>query len=166
MYKYFSLIILLTLISCDDGNFEIPSFEFRDTVNTCGNYVIYRMNEDQTEALILQLDETAIAAVETTVPIEVAITADNVQYRIFDNIVSSAYFCAAIPPVTPHVTRNWVGVSGASNTISIETSAVLDDNNEIIGYEHQITLYNLVLESNGESQTFENYYFGSFITGI
>ncbi len=166
MYKNFSILLFIILFSCDDGNFEVPSFEFNDTVNTCGSYVIYRTNSDQTEAFIIELSNTEILSEETVTPIETPITATNVQYRIFNGIVNPSYFCADIPPVTPSVTRNWEGVAGSYNKISITTTAVLNDDDIITGYEHQITLINLVLESNGDSQTFESYYFGSFITDL
>lgn len=166
MRKIILFLSILSLFSCDDGNFEIPSFEFDTTVNVCGDYVIYRTNSNATEALIIKLSNLNILQEETISPIEVNISNDNTQYRIFDSAVNSDYFCADIPPIEPIVIRNWQGVAGATNVISIETNAVYNTNNELTGYEHALTLKNLVLESNGETLTFENYYFGNFVTSL
>ncbi len=166
MYKYISIFIIFTFLGCDDGSFEIPSFEFSDTVQTCGNYVIYRTNTDQTEAFIIQLSDTDIPNEVTSAPIEVPITNSNVQYRIFDGTVGADYFCADVPPVTPQVRKNWQGISGDDNKIIIETTEDTNLNGQLIGYKHQITLHNLVLENDGERQVYETYYFGSFTTAL
>lgn len=166
MRRIIYFILLLSFASCDDGDFEIPSFEFTDTVSHCGSFIVYRTSEIGTEALVLKLSDQNIAAEETDEPILVAISPQNVQYRIFDNPVAATYFCADLPPTEPIVIKNWIAVAGASNKISIETTAVTNDNNEITGYKHKIRLLNLVLENNGETMTFEDYYFGSFSINI
>lgn len=166
MPKFVLILSLMLLVTCDDGNFEIPSFEFETNINSCGSFVLYRTNTSATEALVLTLSDAVILQEETTTPIEVAIDASNTQYRIFDTAVGNDYFCATVPPVEPIVLRNWEAVAGATNSISIETAAVYDTNNDLTGYEHTINLKNLVLESNGETLTYENYFFGSFTTSL
>jgi len=166
MPKFFFIVALVAFVSCDDGDFEIPSFEFSTTVNSCGSYIIHRENTSGTEAFILSLSELDILQEETIAPILVPISSENTQYRIFDTAVGTDYFCADVPPTEPIVLRNWQGVAGSSNDISIETIAVYDINNDLTGYEHTITILNLVLESNGETLTFEEYLFGSFITSL
>jgi len=166
MPKFVLIFSLLTFIACDDGDFEIPSFEFESNLNSCGTYVLYRTNAAATEAFIITLSDLEILQEETTTPIEVSIEESNTQYRIFDTAVSSDYFCADVPPIEPVVIRNWQAVAGVSNFISIETIAIYDINNELTGYEHTINLQNLVLESNGETLTYENYFFGSFTTNL
>ena len=166
MRTLFIILSFFILSSCDNGDFEVPSFEFDNTVNTCGSYIIYRTNSDKTEAFIIRLTSQDIKPEETVTPIEVAINPDNVQYRIFDDTVNTDYFCADVPPVSPIVTRNWTAASGSTNKMLIETTAELNTDNEITGYKHTINLKNLILESNGETQTYETYYFGSFITHL
>ncbi len=168
MKNIFTALIMLALISsCDDGNFEVPSFEFETTVNHCGEYVLYKLSTSKTETLILSLTASSIRNTVTTTPIEVNISAANVNYRTFSGALNaSTYFCAAVPPTLPAVTRNWIALSGNQNKIIIETTAVLDAANTLVGYKHSIVLKNLVLESNGESITYETYDFGSFETAI
>lgn len=163
MQKIISILIIFSFFSCSDGDFEVPSFEFNETISTCGTYVFYRTNSSQTEAFIIQLEETDIVQEEGIVT--VSISAENCNYRIFDSEVSSDYFCSSIPPVSPIVIRNWEAVSGASNNIQISTSIVFEEDDVTINsYEHQIDLYNLVLESQGENIIYETYSFGSFST--
>ena len=113
------LSILASLISCDDGDFEVPSFEFDTTVNTCETYVLYRTNSNQTEALIIQLNEEEISQEEGSVAI--AITANNCNYRIFDDSIGADYFCSDVPPILPIVTKDWKAIAGANNYILIDT---------------------------------------------
>jgi len=163
MRKIVSILIIFSLFSCNDGDFEVPSFEFSDTVNACGTYVLYRTNSSQTEAFILQLDETTITQEVGTSTL--ALSAENCNYRIFDSELSSDYFCSDIPPVSPTVIRNWEAISGASNNIQISTNIVFEEDGVTINsYEHQIVLDNLVLESNDEQIIYESYNFGSFTT--
>ncbi len=157
------LFILANLISCDDGDFEVPSFEFDTTVNTCGTYVLYRTNSNQTEALIIQLNEEEISQEEGAVAI--AITTNNCNYRIFDDRIGADYFCSDVPPVQPIVVKNWTAMAGENNFITIDSSVLYDEDGiTIIGYNHQIILNNLVLESEGESIIIESYDYGSFNT--
>lgn len=165
MQRLVTIFLFIGLVSCNDGDFEVPSFDFDETINKCGTYVLYRTNDSQTEAFILQLDLNAIPQEVGTNSI--AISATNCNYRIFDTEVSADYFCSDVPPVSPVVIRNWEAVAGANNEIQINTSALLDDDGITINaYEHQIVLYNLTLESNGEEIIYETYEFGSFSTAL
>ncbi len=160
MQKILSLFLFLSLISCNDGDFEVPSFEFDTSVNTCGTYVLYRTNTAKTEAFILQLNETDLLLEEITTTISIG--AENCNYRIFDAAVDAAYFCSDVPPVEPSVIRNWEAVAGDNNLINITSTAVIDeDTTEITGYIYDIDIVNLVLESNDEQIIYETYAFGS-----
>ena len=160
MRKILSLFLFLSLFSCDDGDFEVPSFDFDTSVNTCGTYVLYRTNTAKTEAFILQLSETDFPLEETVTT--VLISAENCNYRIFDAAVDASYFCSDVPPVDPIVIRNWEAIAGETNVINITSTAVIDeDTTEITGYEYDIDIVNLVLESNEEQIIYENYAYGS-----
>jgi len=163
-----AFLLLTFFSSCDDGNFEIPSFEFETTVNHCGEHVLYKLSSSKTEALILTLTASNIQNAVTTLPlpIEIAITAENVNYRVFSSEISTNYFCASVPPTQPIVTQNWLAVSGSLNKISIQTTEVLDINGVLTAYKHAITLKNLLLVNNGETIIHESYDFGFFETTI
>lgn len=160
----FFTVLLFSISSCDDGDFEVPSFEFNSTVNSCGTYVLYRTNSSQTEALILQFNPDEIQQEE--VVYSIAINSENCSYRIFDDTIGSDYFCSDVPPIHPIVIKNWEAKGGPNNFINVETTSVTDDLGVITGYIHEITLTNLVLESNSDTMTFESYHFGSFETQV
>ena len=161
MQKSFFIVVLLALFSCNDGDFEIPSFEFDTNVNLCGTYVLHRENSEKTEALILLLNPTDI--LQEAGNRQIPITSENVFYRIFDESVGADYFCATVPPAQPVVIREWTAVAGNDNFIDIETTAIIhEDGVSITGYKHTLVLYYLILESNNEKITHETYHFGSF----
>ena len=162
----FVLVSSLLLLSCDDGDFDIAGFEFEEKVNVCGSYTLYRLSTNgQREALIVTLTPQQIRQdEELVIPVSVS---ENGLYtvtdRVFDDAVTSAYFCATIPPVEPRVVRNWQGVSGF---ILVENRPVLDEDEEtIVAWEHIIVLNDVVLESGEEKLIFnDTYLYGTFTT--
>ncbi len=164
-YRFFLTGVFLFLISCSDGYFEAPPFDFEPDVYVCGNYLLYRANQDKTEALILSLSPDAVPA--ETGEILVPVSAENMVYRIFDAPFTSDYFCAPIPPEKPLVKEQWVPVSGANNRISITTTEVTDTGSgAVTGYKHDIVLHNLVLVKDNDKMIYETFVFGSFQTSL
>lgn len=159
MKKFSFLVLILSLLSCNDGNFDRPEFQFSNiAINQCGDLVLYKINGS--EALFIKFNESDITnqTAETTFSIS---TTRSVTYRVFDASVSSAYFCNDIPPTSPNTLRNWVG----SGTISIDSKEELDSLGIGSGtFSHQINLLNFVLTSEQGSLSFDNYDFGIFET--
>lgn len=166
MKKIVAFLFFIALTGCDNGDFEVPSFQFLETVNRCGEYVVHRTNTEKNEALILVLNTTVIKNQVTATPLQLPITPDNMQYRIFSGPISTTYFCQTLPPTEPSVLKNWTGVSGTNNFIQIETTENRNTTNELIGYKHKINLLNMRLQNGHESITYENFYFGTFITSL
>ena len=159
------LAVTISLLSCDDGNFDMLQFNFETTVNTCGSYVLYRTSSERTEALIISLNETDIiqeVGVET-----IPITATNVTYRIFNESLGTDYFCATIPPTSPTVLKEWTAISGVNNMITIDTTEIINETDgAITGYKHNLVFTNLVLENEGVQEKYVTYVFGSFNTSL
>lgn len=168
MKKIIALLSILLIFSCDDGDFDVPAFEFNETVYSCdlnnSNYTLFRLSD--TEALIVTLTTTQIKNEVSTSVISTNISASNVIYRTFSSDINNDYFCEDIPPVSPTVLSNWTGVSGANNQILIETVEELDDTSTLIGYRHTITFQNLTLENGNETITYTETDFGSFVTDL
>jgi hypothetical protein len=165
LFKILALFLSFAMLSCDDGDFDIAGFEFEETVNVCGSYTLYRLSTNgQREALIVTLTAQQIRQdEEVVIPVSVS---ENGLYtvtdRVFDDAVSSDYFCATIPPVEPRVVKNWTGVSGL---ILVENRPVLDeeDGETIVAWEHIIVLNDVVLESGEEKLIFnDTYLYGTF----
>jgi hypothetical protein len=169
MKRVFLFIFLLLGLSCNDGNFDISSFEFEDEVTLCGSetYTLYRLStEGQREALIVTLTDLQIRKDEDiVVPVPVTINGQyTVTYRLFDDRVTDNYFCAAVPPVEPGVLKDWRGVSGA---IIVENQPIYDTDGETVtGWKHYIVLYDVVLQvDDQELKLDETFLFGEVDTG-
>jgi len=104
MKRVLVFILMIMVSSCDDGDVDIPAFEFQTTVQICGSYVLYRSNDDSTEALILQLSPGDFSETSIT---NIPLSAEVCSYRIFDSAFNQDYFCSDVPPVSPVVTRVW-----------------------------------------------------------
>ena len=157
MKKIFTLFIAFTLLSCNDGDFDIPAFEFTDTINTCGESLLYVTNTEKTETLIISLTDTHLGETtgEKSYPISTTL---KVTYRIFDEGIGTDYFCQEIPPATPLVLKE---LDAQDGSIVINTTATIED--EIVtGYEYDISFKNLLFLDNNERIYFETMLFGSF----
>jgi hypothetical protein len=164
--RFFALVLLVVFQSCSDGNLDISSFEFEETVNVCGSYTLYRLSTNgQKEALIVTLTAQQIRQDgEPVIPVTVSSTGlYSVTDRVFDDQVTSSYFCATVPPVEPNVVKNWEGVSGL---ILVENRPVYDEDGiTIVAWEHIIVLNDVVLESGEEKLIFnDTFLYGTFET--
>ena len=162
--KILGLVLVLTLVTCNDGDFEVPSFEFNDTIKSCGDYVLYRVNSSNTEALILKLTSTQLPDTITSSPKIISIDEDNLIYRIFSDEIGSNYFCQDIPPLSPEVKEEWIGVSGSKNKIEISTFFNINTSQDTIGYVHEIIFKNMILSKDDKTMTYTTYNFGTFNT--
>lgn len=159
----FVVLLFPLFMACDDGNFDEPVFDFENTLNTCGSYVMYRTNSENTEALILSIDDAVFP--ETEGVKEINFTADMLRYRVFDEAVSSAYFCADVPPLNPQVIKEWTSMSG-NGYVEITTSFEYNEQDELSAYQYDMTFKNLLLESGDQQLVFETYEFGSFKVSV
>ena len=168
MKKIFATLFIVLNFSCNDGNFVIASFEFEETVNYCNEYLLYRLSTNgQKETLMLTLTTQQIKNSDDLVaPVQITETGlFTVTYRIFDDKVTSSYFCALTPPTEPNIIKNWVGVDG---TIFVINEAVYnEDETEIIAYNHIISIKDLVLQNEENTLKFDAFYeYGEFETPI
>jgi len=168
MKKTFAILFLLFSLSCDDGNIDISSFEFEETVNVCGEYVLYRLSTDgHREFLMVTLTDDQIKnSIDPVLPVSVTQTGlYTVTDRVFDSEVTKSYFCTVVPPSEPKVTKDWRGTSG---NILVKNEPVYDtDGVTIKAYNHIIVLNNVVLVSGDESLIFgDTYLFGTFTTNL
>lgn len=155
MKHFFAFLILSTFISCSDGDFDIPSFEFTETVSTCGSYVLYRTNTDKTEALILTLTANQLTTVAGEKKYNIA-GETALVYRLFDAAVGTSYFCQDIPPTTPKVLKELNATEG-----SITVNTTVDSSSGTPVYTHTISISNLLFIDDKERIFFESFSFGT-----
>ena len=155
MKKLVILSFITFFFACDDGDLDIETIDF-DSVNPefCdtliaedeNGYVLFKINDDET--LILELPSAALknqVVVDTTFTVtETGTTA--VTFRIFDDAVTSSYFCSRVPEGTPLLLEE---IPGKEGQVFITTST-----EDEITYTHSISLSGISLETgNGQRIT-------------
>tara|TARA_R100000306_G_scaffold14130_5_gene16988 strand:- start:19191 stop:20099 length:909 start_codon:yes stop_codon:yes gene_type:complete len=126
----FFILVLATLQSCDDGDIIVTTFDFEDAdLQLCGDgneYVFYKINNEVSESLSLQLTTTDSLFLEDgTETYALDGTGNVVNYRRFSSNVTGDYFCSPIPPTAPTVNIDYVASSG---TVTLNTTVIRDDN--------------------------------------
>ncbi|WP_152286479.1 hypothetical protein [Flavicella marina] len=134
MKKLSFLLFLTFFLACDDGEFNVPSFDFDGlTINNCGNLVFYKTTSSATESLMIQLDVDNTDDIFFKVPFDEQpfqiseSGVNSMSYRIFNDALGNDYFCQDIPPTTPVVSESWTG----EGTLLITNTIALDDNDGV-----------------------------------
>ncbi len=158
MKKLLILFLAFTLNACNDGDFDVPVFEFTETVNKCGAYVLYITNTKKTEVLVLTLPPTAIDTIVKVKPLPISATV-TATYRIFDVGITDKYFCQDIPPIEPKIIKEFKAEN--TGTVNITTAKILKDN-ILTGYSYEINISNLDFNNGKDRIYHENFNFGTF----
>lgn len=158
MKKLFPLFIALLFLSCSDGDFNTPEFEFTDDIKSCDTYVLYVTNSNSTETLVMTLvaDELGTTVGEKLYAIS---STRKIMYRLFDKSISTNYFCQVIPPTSPKVLSE---LNAESGNIVINTSEIYDDNQVLTGYSYEIYISDLLFIDGNERIYYESFPFGTF----
>lgn len=142
MKKLLSIPILLVFICCSDGDLDIETIDFDSAaIEQCGTVststqIFFKRSED--EALILNLQSGLLKNEATSETITSAVPSQStLTYRIFNENISSSYFCGDFPPATPLVTEE---IEAEDGEILISTVAV-----DATTFEHTIQLQGISL---------------------
>ncbi|MDH7446844.1 hypothetical protein [Aquimarina sp. 2201CG14-23] len=136
MKKLFLLLISLTIVSCDDGDIIVTSFEFDDVdLQLCkgsatDEFVFFKINTSINEAISYNfIDAEYSDTIPTTTPItfELSNTDNGFTYRQFNNTITADYYCSNIPDSNIIVTEELIGVSGQTEIIN---EIVNEDDND------------------------------------
>ncbi|MDY7395071.1 hypothetical protein UMM65_07445 [Aureibaculum sp. 2210JD6-5] len=134
MNRIIILFIFLATLSCDDGNFDIPEFQFSSIdPESCGDVVLYKVNENET--LIIEINTSLPDAVDSFLTNkwdnEVFTVsesgANKIIYRTLSEKPTNNYFCQNIPPTSPKVISEWIG----TGSILVNTEFSEDDNDNV-----------------------------------
>lgn len=167
------LLLIFTLNACDDGDFEIESFDFSNvSSNRCNSgetgFFIYKINS--LEVLLMQIPENSFEnqITEPGIPRTLAINATNkVVYRIYDGAVTTGTICASIPPGSPTVVDEWTALAGTIEIVTTVNKTVNAANNSttVTGYTHNIVLKNVNFQKgNGSQQLYTSLTYGNYVT--
>ncbi|MEY3500910.1 MAG: hypothetical protein RL308_2579 [Bacteroidota bacterium] len=169
------LACIMLFNSCDDGDIKLDTFNFDPAaaINDCdvNNGLFFKVKNN--EALLLKTPistfENVVTAANTPRTLLISST-NQVVYRLFDSIISNAYFCSTFPPASPMVLDEWnaaYGVTGTSGLIEVTTTAVLDPTTQAVtGYNHYVVFKNITFSNGTNSFTYASYIFGNFVTTI
>jgi len=133
MKKISVLFLAIWFLSCDDGNIDVPEFDFDNVIiNNCGDTVLSKINESEVLVIELNEDNTDNAFfTEVRENGEVfTLTAggsNTITYRTFDSEPSTDYFCQNIPPTSPNVINEWTG----SGSLVVTTELSIDDDDDV-----------------------------------
>lgn len=124
MKKLLLSLLLTSFLSCNDGDIIVTTFDFDDTnllaCGGAGGYLFFKINVESTESLSLRLGTTneLFTSSDTLVSILNG-TSNFVNYRIFNDVVGSDYFCNEVPPTDPEVVIEYIANSGSATLITI-----------------------------------------------
>lgn len=152
MKKLLFAFVALLFVACDDGDFDVPSFDFDNNVSSCGEYILYIKNSNSTETLAITLAPEDIPDTEGTTELQITSTR-SVNYRIYDDAIGTEYFCSDIPPTDPQVIKELYAEAG---TIILITTATGNK------FEHDISFDSLTFQDGNDRIFFETFYFGVF----
>lgn len=155
MKKYLVILMSIFLFSCDDGDFDVPSFNFDSvTINSCSDLFLYKINESESLSIQLPGTETTNDFFNTAMDHVSYSVSNEIFYRLYNDSVTTDYFCQSNPLSTPTIIKEWVG----SGTVIINN--VISNTNE---FDATITIENLVLVNNsGNEIRYDSYEYGVF----
>lgn len=146
------LLLLLTLLGCSDGDLQIETLDF-DSVSielceesaTLDTEIFFKRNGSEALILSLQSDllknEASTETITSTIPGQSQLT-----YRVFNENITSDYFCADFPPASPVVVEE---IEADAGQVLVTTVAVDETN-----FQHTIQLLDINLTNeNGERIT-------------
>ncbi|KAA1245501.1 hypothetical protein [Aquimarina sp. RZ0] len=136
MRSFFIFFILLLVISCDDGDIIITSFEFDDVnLQLCegalpNEFVFFKINTSTNEAISYNfIDDTYSEREETEEPILIDLenTNNTLIYRQFNTAITADYYCNNIPDSDIIVTEELISIGGQARIIN---EIVSEDDND------------------------------------
>jgi len=152
---FYSLLLCLGLLSCDDGDVIFTTFDFdEENLQYCGDmgdFVFFKIKTQSFETLALQLrTQDSILHVADTNIYMLGDGTHSLTYRILNEQITADYFCNSIPPTTPDVTSEYKSTAG--NAI-VRTRTESDTVGPTVTntYYTQIILTNLRMESQNET---------------
>lgn len=125
MKKLLSLLALISILSCDNGDISVAEIDFSDSdVELCGEYLYYMLGSDNKESLTLLISSTTrIDTLRGATQYTINNTTNSLKYRVYSGDASN-FFCNTIQPSTPVVTSEWSVLSG---TVTITVTRDEDD---------------------------------------
>lgn len=131
LFKLCALSLLFS--SCNDGDLIVTNFDFEDAAlqdcETQTQTVFFKINPEVDESISLIIETTDELFITSGIEeYELNASSNIVNYRLYGDEVTSAYFCNPVPPTSPSTTQEYLGTSG---TVLLTSVTTLDDNDGI-----------------------------------
>jgi hypothetical protein len=126
-------VLVLTILSCDDGDIIVDDLDFPETLQFCeGNddLIIYSIKEDPYESLSIKLpntDKENFTTISDTNPTTELSESNTFNYRAYSGDPADI-FCNSLPPSSPSIISNFEASEGTTTFITTLTE---DDNDGI-----------------------------------
>jgi hypothetical protein len=126
-------VLVLTILSCDDGDIIVDDLDFPETLEYCEgvtDLIIYTIKDDPYESLSIKLPNTDVENLTTVTEDNptTSLSANNTfNYRSY-NGDPSAIFCNSLPPTSPTIINSYEATEG---TVIFNTTLTEDDNDGI-----------------------------------
>ncbi len=161
MRNFLVFLFAFLLFSCNDGNFDSPSFNFSDaSIENCGNLVLFKINEAEVLLLDLNTDNFNNIFFKTAHDNESFSLSDAIIYRTYSANVTASMFCQNIPPSSPSLQKEWLG-----NGTLIVNNTITDNGDGTSNYICTFTINDLQLNNqSGNSIIYDVYDYGT-VTG-
>lgn len=120
-------ISFASFTACNDGGLEVENIDFNGiNISYCGTLdleeeLLFKLNDR--EALILELPNAFFTLEEKNREYTIS-SAAQLTYRVFDEKITSSYFCSLIPEINPKVVNSYEAVGGkllVTSTLNSET---------------------------------------------
>lgn len=134
MNRVLIFFLLLISLSCDDGNFDVPEFNFSSIdIDDCGDVVLFKINENET--FVIELDPKLNGEDDNFLTFDwdnktFSVTengTNKITYRTLAEKPTANYFCQNIPPTSPAVLSEWLG----TGNVIVDTDLTEDDNDKV-----------------------------------
>lgn len=163
------LLVIGLLMSCDDGNIVYKDIDFSSSnqVNNCNTKasenIFYKIQ--QSEVLILQVDaanllkDPQVKEVTTTIDG----TSTKLEYRNYNDNVSSASICEAPAPAFPIVLKSIAGSEGGKVQIvrNIAINNEPTSNVVSLAYQYAFYLHNIDFSDQDTNIKYDKMFFGT-----
>ena len=155
-----TLILLITVTACDDGEMTVKTFNFTGDVKKCPTEDNIYIKTTGSEVLIVDLSSTPLLNIAGTRTVQVS----NIKYRNYSSSTGLlGIVCNTLDSADAYVLEEWTG-SGNMEIITTKLPVVPTDGT--ISYSHTMTFLDVSLTKGDETIRIENTDFGDVTTSL
>jgi hypothetical protein len=160
MNKFILLsVLVLTLLSCNDGDIVVTELDFPETLEYCEgvtDLIIYTIKQDPYESLSIKVpksDQEYFTKLSETNPTTNLSNTNTFNFRTYSGDPTNI-FCNSLPPTNPFITKDYTANEGY---ITYVTTITEDDNDGIPAALEDINNDGDLTNDDTDNDTIPNY---------